>query len=202
MKILRNNKGLSLVEIMVALGLIGILGAVAVPQFRKYQRDARYGVVRSMLTVPYRTFEVQESLGHNIASLSEGFLWARIKSKDKGDFSKTFSKNAGNTKWCLKVEGKTGTSYENFHGCVNEGGNTFIGGTNTPCELKRSYRKDTSVAQDGSSCADTGCGVCELASPHSTNCTAGMNEEKKCRVNANGTETYSETINCTGGECS
>ena len=42
MKILRNNRGFSLVEVMVSLGIMAVIGAIAVPQFTKYRRTAAY----------------------------------------------------------------------------------------------------------------------------------------------------------------
>ncbi len=39
--VLKNNKGFSLVELMVVVAIIGVLSAVAVPQFQKFQRKAK-----------------------------------------------------------------------------------------------------------------------------------------------------------------
>ena len=37
MNCLKNNKGLSLVEILVAVSIIGIISAIAIPQFANYR---------------------------------------------------------------------------------------------------------------------------------------------------------------------
>ena len=39
-KILKNNKGFSLMEVLVAVGIIAIVSAIAVPEFQDYRRQA------------------------------------------------------------------------------------------------------------------------------------------------------------------
>jgi type IV pilus assembly protein PilA len=41
MKFLRNQKGFSLVELMIVVAIIGILSAVAIPNFKKYQAKSK-----------------------------------------------------------------------------------------------------------------------------------------------------------------
>ena len=140
-KILRNNKGLSLIEIMVALGLIGLLTALAVPQYRSYQRDIRYGVLKSMVRIPYKTIEIEESVGNPLSSITGGFLWNRVKSKDKGEFDHTF--NASGNAWCFILEGKaTSTTYKDYEGCIDQSGGIQIGGKNVPCSQAQAKTVD------------------------------------------------------------
>jgi len=44
-----NRKGFSLIELMIVVAIIGILAAIAVPNFQKFQRKAKQAEARGML---------------------------------------------------------------------------------------------------------------------------------------------------------
>ena len=84
----KNKKGFSLIELLVVIGIIGVLAAVAIPAYNNYTKNAKVGVIDSMLRLVYRTSQIEESLGRT--NITEAKLWSKVTSKDKTAFTTTF----------------------------------------------------------------------------------------------------------------
>lgn len=54
-KILRNPEGFTLVELMVVVAIIGILSAIAVPNFKKYQAKSKQSEAKIQLAAIYNS---------------------------------------------------------------------------------------------------------------------------------------------------
>lgn len=54
-KLLSNPKGFTLVELMVVVAIIGILSAIAVPNFKKYQAKSKQSEAKIQLAAVYST---------------------------------------------------------------------------------------------------------------------------------------------------
>ena len=60
-----NNRGFSLIELLVVIGIIGVLAAVAIPAYNSYQNNARKSVLSSLLLTASRTTQINQSIGVN-----------------------------------------------------------------------------------------------------------------------------------------
>ena len=54
-KLLRDESGFTLIELMVVVAIIGVLSAIAVPNFKKYQAKAKQSEAKIQLAAMYTT---------------------------------------------------------------------------------------------------------------------------------------------------
>ena len=54
---IKNSQGFTLVELMVVVGIIGILATIAIPNFRKYQAKSKTTEAKIQLSSVYTTME-------------------------------------------------------------------------------------------------------------------------------------------------
>lgn len=52
-RVLKNQKGFSLIELMVVVAIMGVLAAIGVPQYSKFQAKARQGEAKNSLAALY-----------------------------------------------------------------------------------------------------------------------------------------------------
>lgn len=52
-EVMKDSKGFSLIELMIVVAIIGVLAAIAVPNFQKYQAKSRQSEAKSLLTAIY-----------------------------------------------------------------------------------------------------------------------------------------------------
>ena len=163
---------------MVAIGIIGVLSAVAIPAYQGYQTTAKRGVVESLLRTAARATHSELSISGNLPDTDK--IWEKVESSDKEDFEDPTS-NGTSATWCFNIEGKG--DYNGLGGCVNEKYGVSLSGNNTPCsgasQTKDSGGNFTQECPDDCTSAPTignnatgNCGPGDYSAP-GTECTAG-----------------------------
>lgn len=112
-KIVRNQKGFTLVEIIAVLVILGILAAVAIPKYFNLQEDAKNKAVQGAIAegkARVSQFASQYLLSHGSFPAQATYSNAAVGS-DAGDFLLDYTA-AGSTGITIKATGKAGTTLD------------------------------------------------------------------------------------------
>ena len=125
----KDNKGVSLVELVVVIAIIGILIAIGIPAYKNYkqnaQKEADEGTLRNLNNAALVLDATEQSI--TVMSLAKA-----VKNVDQGDISQVgWGKNSET--WCIQYTNPK-TQKKN---CVNEEGTVDTG--KTTCNTSHPY---------------------------------------------------------------
>jgi type IV pilus assembly protein PilA len=104
-KMLKNNKGFTLIELMIVVAIIGILAAIAIPNFMSYQCKAKQAEAKSVLG-NMRVLQEAYFAEYGIYGSSTGTIgFITPKGDPKYDYDIT---EGGGATFTAEAEAKTG----------------------------------------------------------------------------------------------
>jgi type IV pilus assembly protein PilA len=101
-KMLKNKKGFTLIELMIVVAIIGILAAIAIPNFMTYQCKAKQSEAKSILGA-LRTAQEAYYAEHSIYAADTGEL--HFDTKGGGDYSFSFEATPNTTTYTAVANG-------------------------------------------------------------------------------------------------
>ena len=130
LRILKNKKGFSLLEVMIAVGIIGVIAGAGTPIYRGYMKNAKRATSQSTLSQLYRV----ANLTLTEVDATTGFTKDQVNSKIKGDIQADDVQYDNQNKWCIDILSVNGAPA----GCINSDKEMFLsGGGFVPADLKK-----------------------------------------------------------------
>ena len=175
-KILKNNKGLSLIEIMVVVGIIAVVAGIAIPQFNQYKKSAGYTALDASLTNVARA--------HNVCLATQQFSSCNDLEKIKISVTGNVNKGGTSPKFCADIDTEIGG--ETIKACVSVDSSE---GTVTKTANRQFCFKDTAT---GTACATGNSN--NTWDAKATNCTGDtLDLAKPCKTATASTDCPSAT---------
>ncbi len=66
--ILRNKKGFTLLEVLVTVGIVGVLSAIAIPAYKKYKEGANQTAVKSEVSSGHKAYMAHETFNNTFCA--------------------------------------------------------------------------------------------------------------------------------------
>ena len=166
----KNNKGFSLIEVLVTMGLIGVLTAIAIPAYKNYRRNANDTVLKADAGNGYKAYHAYNAVNGVFCATLEAVGLSGLIS------SSTYKSNAfvgfatASTGGCSLSTGfqhAPGTNpFTTISDCTLEDNTFNFGVANTFEGTKSGFF----VSNDNGS-PKSGSGTCTSSSTGSPNCT-------------------------------
>ena len=78
----KNNKGFSLIEILVAMTLIGVLSAMAIPAYNSYRKDANKTVLKADVGNAYKAIHTYNAVNSTYCAKLDDLKLGSLKNSD------------------------------------------------------------------------------------------------------------------------
>ena len=190
---MKNQKGFSLVELMVVVAIIGILAAIAIPNYQKFQRKSQQVEAKTMMSGLYAN---QVTFLNEWNALSAAF--DQIGFQAIGDAPKY---NVGWTTGSQTADFPAASAVIGYRGPPSFGGTSLI---NTGGGTQATAAPGPNGCREKDFC-DNDALINTFASIAIPTCTAGSNDNSKCTgITCNGTTqigTLSLVPPCTACAC-
>ncbi|MFK8138654.1 MAG: type IV pilin protein [Bdellovibrionales bacterium] len=106
-----NQKGFSLIELMIVVAIIGVLAAIAVPNYQKFVRKSKQAEAKSLLSGYYTSAKAtMAEYGYHIGNFPrigfnpEGELTYRLQTTDSGQAEYNNAVSALDVAGCISTE--------------------------------------------------------------------------------------------------
>ena len=101
MRMKLNNKGFTLLEVMVTVGILAVISGIAVPQYNKYKENAGYQAVGVDLQTIRKQFGVCMAVNSAVGSCTTA---SQLDINISGFAQVTFDDPANATKFCAVID--------------------------------------------------------------------------------------------------
>ena len=172
----------------MVVGIIGVLAAVAIPAYQRYQRNAEIGVVQSTINQIRKSFQICMSVS-DLTSCRKSNVDGTIELGSEITLSPS---DPSGTKTCWKLE-----KGSEFTGCVAFDGRSYV-------NKEIGYPSDTTCSDIDPTCDGSGNVTCAGGCTASgSSCTGGtpyvLPADADC---GSGNTTSKTTASCASGVCS
>ena len=182
LKLKLNQRGFSLIELMVVVVIIGLLAAVAIPNFQRFQRKARQTEVKTVLSALYtaeRAFISEWSFGTTNLDLigydstGELFYVAGWHTGDKIEQGNTINAITGQPNRYRGPVPSSSAATDHVNTLETEGAAAFHVDADHTVSLSRSQTCSNSDTGANHDCCEVSGGNCRKITAANASCAAG-----------------------------
>ncbi len=185
--ILKNKKGFTLLEVLVTVGIVGVLSAIAIPAYKQYKDNANRTAVKLEVSSGQKAYLAYDTAnnsfctslaGAGVATIGTSAIYANASEGYAGFNNVGGGCSASN----LENDNNSGTdldpsSCELTHGSFKLGAGFIKTGSVAEGYFITDEDSGPTASNDGGSCADDGGGGCSTPPGNKDDCNAATDCE-------------------------